>query len=52
MIGQITVAIDVNMDGSALEAKLSFRMLGLSFSSKLDCGFYIASIVRTASKKI
>ena len=31
-----TDAIDVIMDGSLLEEKLSFQMLGLSFSSKLD----------------
>ena len=28
----------------------SFKMLGLSFFSKLDCGSYIISIVKTASK--
>ena len=31
-----TGAIDVKMDGSVLEEKSSFRMLGLTFSSKLD----------------
>ena len=31
-----TGGIDVKMDGSALEEKLSFEMLKLSFSSKLD----------------
>ena len=30
----------------------SFKMLGLSFSSKLDWGSYIISIAKTASKKI
>ena len=40
------------MDGSALEEKLSFKMLGLTFSSKLDWGSYIISIAKTASKKI
>ena len=30
----------------------NFKMLGLSFSSKLDCGSYIISIAKTASKKI
>ena len=29
-------AIDVKMDGSVLEEKLSFKMLGLTFFSKLD----------------
>ena len=47
-----TGAIDVKMDGSALEEKTSFKMLGLTFSSKLDWGFYIVSIAKTASKKI
>ena len=40
------------MDGSVLEEKSSFQMLGLTFSSKLDWGFYIISIAKTASKKI
>ena len=29
-------SIDVKMDGPVLEEKLSFKMLGLTFSSKLD----------------
>ena len=45
-------AIDVKMDGSVLEEKTSFKMLGLTFSSKLDWGSYIVSIAKTASKKI
>ena len=47
-----TRAFDVKMDGSALEEKSSFEMLGLTFSSKLDWGSYIISIAKTASKKI
>ena len=47
-----TGAIDVKMDGSVLEDKTSFKMLGLTFSSKLDWGSYIVSIAKTASKKI
>ena len=47
-----TGAIDVKMDGSVLEEKTSFKMLGLTFSSKLDWGCYIVSIAKTASKKI
>ena len=31
-----TGTIDVKMDGSVLEEKLPFKMLGLTFSSKLD----------------
>ena len=40
------------MDESVLEEKSSFKMLGLTFSSKLDWGSYIISIAKTASKKI
>ena len=40
------------MDGSVLEEKSSFMMLGLTFSSKLDWGSYIISIDEIASKKI
>ena len=40
------------MDGSVLEEKTSFKMLGLTFSSNLDWGSYIISIAKTASKKI
>ena len=47
-----TGAIDVKMDGPALDKKSSFKMLWLTFSSKLDWGSYIISIAKTASKKI
>ena len=47
-----TGAIDVIMDGSVLEEKTYFKMLGLTFSSKLDWASYIVSIAKTASKKI
>ena len=47
-----TSAIDVKMDGSVLEEKTSFKMLGLTFSSKLDWSSYIVSIAKTASKEI
>ena len=47
-----TGAIDVKMDGSVLDEKSSFKMLGLAFSCKLDWGSYIISIAKTASKKI
>ena len=47
-----TGAIDVKIDGSVLEEKSSFKVLGLTFSSKLDWGSYIVSIAKTASKKI
>ena len=45
-------SIDVKMDGSVLEEKSSFKMLGLTFSSKLDWGSYIISIAKTVSKKL
>ena len=44
-----TGAIDVKVDGSVLEEKTSFKILGLTFSSKLDWGSYIVSIAKTAS---
>ena len=46
-----TAAIGVKMDGSVLEEKSSFKVLGLTLSSKLDWGSYI-SIVETSSEKI
>ena len=45
-------AIDVKMNGSALEEKSSFKMLGLTFSSKLDWSSNIISIAKAASNKI
>ena len=45
-------SIDVKMDGSVLEEKLFFELLGLTFSSKLDWYSYIISITKTASNKI
>ena len=47
-----TGVTDVKMNGSLLEQKSSFKMLGLTLSSKLDGGSYIISIAKTASKKI
>ena len=44
-------SIDVKMGGSILEENSSFKMLRLTFSSKLDWGSYIISIAKTASKK-
>ena len=43
---------DVKIYGSVLEEKSSFKMLGLTFFSKLDRGSYIISIAKTASKEI
>ena len=47
-----TGAIDMKIDGSVLKEESSFKMLGLTFSSKLDWGSYIISIAKTAFKKI
>ena len=40
------------MGGSVLEGKSYFKMLGLTFSSKLDWGSDIISIAKTSFKKI
>ena len=40
------------MDKTVLEENLSFRLLGLSFTSKLDWESYIVSVAKAASKKI
>ena len=45
-------SIDVKMGWSIPEEKSSFKMLGLTFSCKLDWGSYIIYIAKTASKKI
>ena len=45
-------AIDVKMDASAFEEKLSSKMLQVIFFSKFDWGTYIISIAKTASKEI
>ena len=47
-----TGIIDVKMDGSVFEEKSSFKMLGLTFSSKLDWVSYIVSIAKTSSKEM
>ena len=48
----MVLSIDMKMDGSNLEEKFSFKMLGLVFPSKLDWGSYIISIAKSGSKKI
>ena len=40
------------MDGSILEERSYFKMVGLIFFSKLDWGSYIISVAETASNKI
>ena len=45
-------AIDVKMNGSALQEKLAFKMLWLTLPSKLDWDSYIICVAKTASGKI
>ena len=42
----------MKLDSYVLGGKSSFKMLKLAFSSKLDWGTYMITIVKTASKKI
>ena len=42
----------MKMDGSVVEVKSFFKMLGLIFFSKLDWDSYIISIAKTVSTKI
>ena len=42
----------MKMDGSVLEEKSSFKILGLTFSSTLDWCSYINCVAKAASKKI
>ena len=43
---------DVKMDGSVLEEKSSFKMLGLTFSSILDWGSYISLLLKLHQRKL
>ena len=45
-----TDAIDVNVDGPVLEEKSPFKIMWLTFCSKLEWGSYIVSITKTAFK--
>ena len=47
-----TSATDVKIDGSVLEEKSSFKMLGLTFSSKLDWGSYITLLLKLPPRKL
>ena len=42
-----TGVIDVKMDGSVFDEISFFKMLGLTFSSKLDWSSYVVSIAET-----
>ena len=46
-----TCAIDVKMDGSVLEENSSFKMLELTFSSKLDWGS-LCLLLKLPSRKL
>ena len=47
-----TGVIDMKINGSVLEEKSSFKMLGSTFFFKLDWGSYIIFLAKSASKKI
>ena len=47
-----TGAVDVKVDESVLEEKSSFKILGLTFSYKLDWGAYTIPFAKSASIKI
>ena len=46
-----TGATDVEIDGSVLDEKSSFKMLGLTFSYKLNWGSYIISIAKNCLRE-
>ena len=47
-----TGVIDVKMDGSDLEQKSSIKILGLTFSSKLDWVSYISLLLKLPLRKL
>ena len=47
-----TGAIDVKMDVSVLEEKSFFKMLGLTFSSKLDWGLTLSLLLKLPPRKL
>ena len=46
-----TRAVYVKMNGSVHEKKSSFKLTGLTFSSKLDWGSFIISIAKLPQRK-
>ena len=46
-----TVATDVKMDESVLEEKSSFKMLGLSFLSKLEWALTLSLLIKLPPRK-
>ena len=47
-----TGAIDVKMDWSVLEGKSSFKMLGFTFSSKLDWALTLSLLLKLPPRKL
>ena len=47
-----TGAIDVKIDGPFLEEKWSFKMLGLTFSSKLDWALTVSLLLKLPLRKL
>ena len=45
-------SIDVKMDGSVLEEKSSFKMLGLTFSYKLDWVLTLSLLLKLLPRKL
>ena len=45
-------SIDVKMDGSVLEEKSSLKMLGLTFSSKLDWVLALSLLLKLSPRKL
>ena len=45
-------AIDVKIDGSVLEEKSSFKMLGLTFSSELDSTLILSLLLKLPPRKL
>ena len=50
-LSDYTGATDVEIDGSVLDEKSSFKMLGLTFSYKLNWGSYIISIAKNCLRE-
>ena len=44
--------IDVKMDGSVFEEKSTFKMLGLTFSSKLDWTLTLSLVLKLPPRKL
>ena len=45
-------SIDLKVDGSVLEGKSSFKMLGLTFSSKLDWALTLSLLLNLPPRKL